>query len=234
MLLAVALPTPFVIKGDYDMGFAARGGIHKRKYKIERNGYEGPIEVGLADRQARHLQGVEGRTIVESPAGRERIHLTRRICLRGWRRGALAVGFACRVWASSRSPDGSEHRVSYSSVNQNEQLIGVVGPGKLAMEADRNLLRRRAVGKSFTVPVRIKRGQDVEGPVELELIAPAHLHGLTAAKATIAAKQEEVAVDGDVREQPGPDRSTCRKLVRATLRHNGEPIVAEVKLDVQP
>src|SRR5262249_44783181 len=37
VLLAVALQTPFVIKGEYDMGFAARGGMHKRKYKIERN-----------------------------------------------------------------------------------------------------------------------------------------------------------------------------------------------------
>src|SRR6185503_5359465 len=68
VLLAVALPTPFVIKGEYDMGFAARGGIHKRKYKIDRKGYEGPIEISLADRQARHLQGVEGSTIIV-PAG---------------------------------------------------------------------------------------------------------------------------------------------------------------------
>src|SRR6185436_9486207 len=64
VLLAVALPTPFVIKGDYDMGFAARGSLHRRSYKIERNGFEGPIEIRLADRQARHLQGVTGPTIV--------------------------------------------------------------------------------------------------------------------------------------------------------------------------
>ena len=43
------LPTPFRIKGEYDMGFAARGGPHTRKYKIERNGYDGPIEISLAD-----------------------------------------------------------------------------------------------------------------------------------------------------------------------------------------
>ena len=76
VLLAVALPTPFVIKGDYDMGFAARGGMHKRLYKIERNGFAGPIEVSLADRQARHLQGVEGPAITV-PAGAIGIHLLR-------------------------------------------------------------------------------------------------------------------------------------------------------------
>ena len=51
ILLAVALPTPIVIKGEYDMGFAPRGAVHQRKYKIERNGFDGPIEISLADRR---------------------------------------------------------------------------------------------------------------------------------------------------------------------------------------
>ena len=34
VLLGVGLPTPFVIKGEFDMGFAARGGTHRRSYKI--------------------------------------------------------------------------------------------------------------------------------------------------------------------------------------------------------
>src|SRR5207244_10668640 len=63
LLLAVALPAPFKIKGDYDMRWAARGTTHTRTYQIERGGFDGPIEVSLADRQARHLQGVVGPTI---------------------------------------------------------------------------------------------------------------------------------------------------------------------------
>src|SRR5262249_15098002 len=68
VLLSVAVPTPFKIKGEYIMGFAPRGTIHKRKYKIERGGYTAPIVISLADRQARHLQGAHGPTIVV-PAG---------------------------------------------------------------------------------------------------------------------------------------------------------------------
>ena len=99
VLLAVALPTPFVIKGEYDMGFAARGGMHKRKYKIERNGYDGPIEISLADQQARHLQGVEGPTII-GPGRSESEFTYAAYCRPGWRRAALA---ASASWASASS-----------------------------------------------------------------------------------------------------------------------------------
>ena len=68
VLLAVALPTPFKIVGDYESTQSPRGSVRHRHYKIERGGYDGPIEVSLSDRQARHLQGVRGPTIVV-PAG---------------------------------------------------------------------------------------------------------------------------------------------------------------------
>src|SRR5207248_2151636 len=66
-LLAVAIPTPFKVVGDYDMRWAARGTVHHRHYRIDRGGFDGPIEVSLADRQARHLQGVTGGTITVPP-----------------------------------------------------------------------------------------------------------------------------------------------------------------------
>ena len=58
--LAVALPTPFQIGGPVDFGWTPRGSVRRRRYKIARGGFTGPIEVRLADRQARHLQGVTG------------------------------------------------------------------------------------------------------------------------------------------------------------------------------
>lgn len=229
VLLAVALPTPFVMKGEYDMGFAPRGGIHKRTYKIERNGYDGPIEVGLTDRQARHLQGVEGPTIVV-PAGAT--EFTYSAYLPPW----METGRTCRVCVMGvgviKEPDGSEHRVSFSSVNQNEQLVAVVGPGKLAIEADKTSFTAEP-GKTFAVPVRIKRGQGVEGVVELELIVAPHQRALTGAKTSIAAKDErgELVIRC---ANPMTGAFNMPVIVRATLRQGGEPIVAEVKLDVQP
>jgi hypothetical protein len=229
VLLAVALPTPFVIKGEYDMGFAARGGIHKRKYKIERKGYDGPVEIRLADRQARHLQGVEGPTIIV-PAGVS--EFTYAAFLPPW----METGRTCRVCVQGvgviKEPDGSEHRVSFSSVNQNEQLVAVVGPGMLALEADRASFRAEP-GKLFAVTVKIQRGQNVEGPVDLELIVPAHLRGMSAAKSTIAAKDDRGRLI--VRCADNMAGAFNMPLVlRATLMRNGERVVAEVKLDVQP
>jgi hypothetical protein len=229
LLLAVSLPTPFVIKGEYDMGFAPRGGIHKRKYTIERNGYEGRLEISLADRQARHLQGVEGPTI-EVPAGVS--EFTYAAYLPPW----METGRTCRVCVQGvgfiTDFDGTQHRVCFSSVNQNEQLVAVVGPGKLAMEADRTSFRAEP-GKSFTVAVKVQRGQGVTGDVELDLIAPPHLRGLTAPKATIAAKDDRGQLTVACNEQLcGPFNMPI--ILRATLRQNGEPIVAEGRLDVQP
>src|SRR5207253_1009879 len=68
VLLAVAIPTPFKVVGEHDFRWAPRGTVHRRSYKIERKDFDGPIEVSLADHQARHLQGATGPTITV-PAG---------------------------------------------------------------------------------------------------------------------------------------------------------------------
>src|SRR5262249_42978661 len=47
--VAVALLTPFKVVGKYEMGWAARGSVGKRRYRIERNGFNGPLRVRLAD-----------------------------------------------------------------------------------------------------------------------------------------------------------------------------------------
>ncbi len=229
VLLAVTMPTPFVIKGEYDMGFGARGAVHKRKYKIIRNGFDGPIEVSLADRQARHLQGVEGPAITV-PAGAT--EFTYAFYLPPW----METGRTCRVCvqgvATITDADASQHRVSYSSVNQNEQLVTVVGPGMLALEADRASYTV-VPGKTIKVPVRIQRGQEVAGPVELALVMPAHLQGLSAVKMTIPAKMERGELVIQCADKlTGPFNMPL--VVRATLMRNGEPLIAEVKLDVQP
>ncbi|MBI1829966.1 MAG: PPC domain-containing protein [Planctomycetes bacterium] len=229
VLLAVAMPTPFVIKGVYDMGFGARGTMHKRKYTIERNGYDGPIDVSLADRQARHLQGVEGPTITV-PAGAK--EFTYSAYLPPW----METGRTCRVCvmgvATIKDADGTENRVSYSSVNQNEQLVTVVGPGMLALEADR-VSFTAIPGKPFNVPVRIRRGQGINGPVELTLIIPSHLRGLHHAKTIIPAGMDRGELIVNCGEKlAGP--FTMPLTLRATLMRDGVPLIAEGKLDVQP
>jgi hypothetical protein len=227
VLLAVAMPTPFVIKGEYDMGFAARGSVHKRKYKILRNGFTGPIEISLADRQARHLQGVTGPTIVV-PA--DAYEFTYAAMLPPW----METGRTCRVCVMGvgviKDASGTEHRVSFSSVNQNEQLVAVVGPGKLALELPKTSFTLRP-GMPIPVAIRIKRGQGLTGPVTLELVRPDHMKGLTAEPAVIAADRDTGELTIRYADKV-PGLLNMPVTVRATMMHNGEPLTAEVKVDV--
>jgi hypothetical protein len=229
VLLAVAMPTPFVIKGEYDMGFAARGSVHKRRYQIIRNGFDGPIEVSLTDRQARHLQGVTGPTIVVPPGADE---FTYAATLPPW----METGRTCRVCVMGvgvvKDADGSDHKVSFSSVNQNEQLVAVVGPGMVALELPKTSFTARP-GKSFTIPVRVKRALGLKGLVTLEVVMPAHMKGLSVSPVVIAAEREvgELTVRCD-----GPTLGPLNMPVtlRATLIQGGQPLTAEAKVAVLP
>jgi hypothetical protein len=229
VLLAVAMPTPFVIKGEYEMGFAARGSMHQRKYKIERNGYSGPIEVSLTDRQARHLQGVTGPTIIVPPDKDEFIYT---VMLSPW----METGRTSRTCVMGvgvvRDADGSEHRVSFSSINQNEQLVAVVGPGQLALELERQSCIA-AAGQSAAIPFRIQRGLNIKGEVKLELLAPPHIRGVSTDALTLAADHERGQLM--VRFASTLDGPFNMPLtVRATLMQGGVPIIAEATLDVRP
>ena len=207
VLLAVALPTPFKIKGEYDMRWAARGTQHSRKYLIERNGYDGPIEVRLADRQARHLQGVTGPTITV-PAGATEFSFA--VQLPPW----METGRTCRVCvlgiAMIKDKDGGEYDVSFSSVQQNEQIIAVVEPCPLGIEVGRTSLLAEP-GKEVMVPVRIVRGVKLKGAVKLELLVADHIRGVVAAAGDDRGGPGARHADGTVRQgitravQPGGD-----------------------------
>ncbi len=227
VLLMVALPTPFEIKGDYEMGFVARGSVLKHKYRIVRRDYDGPIEISLADRQTRHLQGMVGPTILV-PAGANEV--TYKALLPPW----METGRTCRVCvmgtAELKEADGSLHRVSFSSMDQNEQLVAVVGPGNLSVETSVSYMIA-SPGRTSVVSVHIKRSLDVRGPVCLELVVPSHIKGLTAEPQTIAADKEQ----GELRircsdKVQGPFNMPV--TVRATLVHRGEPHVGEAKVEV--
>jgi hypothetical protein len=229
VLLAVALPTPFKVVGDYDMHWAARGTVHHRHYRLERHGFDGPVEVSLADRQARHLQGVTGPTIVV-PAGATEFDYV--VQLPPW----METGRTCRVCVMAvgviKDADGTEHEVSYSSVQQNEQVIAVVGPGRLGVETGRTTLRVEP-GKTVAVPVRVQRGKGLAGPVRVELVVAPHLHGVCAAPVEVPADRDgaelTVTFAADAR---GPFNMPV--TVRATAVDKTQPVVAETQLELLP
>jgi hypothetical protein len=229
VLLAVVLPTPFKVVGKYDMGWAPRGTFHQRHYRIERGGFKGPIRVQLADRQARHLQGVTGPTITV-PAGES--EFTYAVYLPSWMETARTSRTCVMAVGVIKDADGTEHTVCHSSVQPNEQVVVVIEPGRLEVELGRQTLAV-AAGKAVALPVKVGRGKSLKGPVKVELVVPAHLRGVTAEAVTIAADRSSGTLT--LRVAPGVKGPFNMPLtVRATVMEANKPVVGEARLKLRP
>lgn len=225
LLVAVAMPTPFKLKGDYDMRWASRGSVHTRKYQIDRGGFDGPLEISLTDKQARHLQGVHAAPLTV-PTGVTEFEYS--VQLPPWMETGRTSRTCVMAVGVIKDKDGSLHEVSFSSVNQNEQMIAVVEPGKLAVTLPRASIAA-AAGKSITLPFQVARSPGLEGAVTIELVVPSHIKGLSA---------EPMQLTKD--QNAGNLTIRCDKLgnvnmplvVRATLVVNSRPVTAEATLEV--
>jgi len=228
VLLAVALPTPFKIVGDFDMRWGARGTVQTRHYRIERNGFNGPIEISLADRQMRHLQGVTAAPITVL-AGASQFDFA--IHLPPWMETGRTARACVMGTAAIKDADGSEHEVTYSSVQPNEQFIFVVEPEKLSLNAERRSLTVRP-GEIISLPIQVGRGKGLHGPVKIEVIVPAHFRGVSGPTIEIAADAEKANLTFRFApEVRGPFNSPV--VIRATLLDNGNAIIAETKVELQ-
>jgi hypothetical protein len=226
LVLAVGIPAPFKIVDQYVMASAPRGEVYRRKYRIERNGFDGPIEVRLADKQARHLQGVTGPVVVVPP-GQSEVEYP--AFLPPW----MEMGRTCRVCVMAvgrvEDADGREHAVSFSSIDQNQQMIVVVGPGRLDLELGR-LSVRAAPGGVVRVPVKVSRGTDLSGPVKVEAVIPEHWAGVTTEAVTIPAGEQAGEVVLRFARKCGPFNMPL--TLRATAEAKNTPVTAEAKLEV--
>jgi hypothetical protein len=184
--------------------------------------------VSVADRQARHLQGVTGQTIAV-PAGVNEFDFT--IQLPPWMEtGRTSRTVVCAVGVVQDS-EGKEHRVSFSSAQPNEQITFVLEPGRLGVTTDRSSLLA-VPGQSVSLPVRVARGKGLQGPVKLELAAPAHVRGVLA---------EPVSIPADQMNGLFPLHFAAGKLgpfnqplvIRATAMDKGEPVIAETKVEIE-
>ena len=224
LLAAVAVPTPFKFTGEYMMRTAPRGQPYRRGYRLERNGFDGPVEIRLADRQVRHLQGVTAAPVVVPP-GRSEFEFAAQ--LPPW----IELGRTCRVTLTAagtvRDPDGTEHAVSFTSGEQNHQMIVVPEPGRLGVElaAESALV---GPGEEARVPFRLARAAGLAGPVTVEVLVPPHL---TVEPVVVPADRSDgVLVLRAGRGLAGPfDRIVT---VRATVAEPGGPVVAEAKLEL--
>jgi hypothetical protein len=228
VLLAVALAPPFKLTGSYDLRNAPRGTVFRKRFKIQRNGYAGPLEVRMADRQARHLQGVNG-PVLTIPAGVDEFDYP--LTLPPWMETGRTAR-ACVMAVGKIRDGGVDHTISFSSQQQNDQIIAVVETGRLALELGRGSVALKP-GGTATLPVSIRRGKGLNGPVKIELVIPKHVRGLTAMPATIAAEQTTGVLILKLAAGPsGPFNMPI--VVRATLTEAGDAVTAEVKVEIVP
>jgi hypothetical protein len=227
VLVAVGVPTPFQIKGVYETKYWQRGAVFPRRFSIERNGYEGPIVVSLADKQARHLQGVTGPTITV-PAGATEFEY--RIALPPW----MEIGRTSRTCIMAvgvvNDAGGAAHKVSFTSLNQNEQIVILVDPGQLTLDADRHSIAALP-GKEVELRVRVGRGQGVDGAIRVEAIQPAHFRGLDVSPVMIAEDQTTATLRFQFADRI--ERINMPVILRATTtRDTASPVTAETQVEI--
>jgi len=226
--LAVVVPTPFKFTASYDQAYTPRGTVQVRHYRLDRNGFAGPLEVRLADKQFRYKQGVNGPTVIV-PAGADYFDYPLTFApfmeiLRTSRTNLMATGIITDA-------DGSAHPVTYTTERQDEQIVAVVTPGRINLTLDPESVEAEP-GKSVTVDVQLNRDKELTGDVRIELTCPSHIAGVTAAPLVIAAGKETGTLrltfaDGAV----GPFNMPA--TIRATtIDKHGFPAVAEAPLSV--
>lgn len=226
LLLGVAVPVPFKVVADYEMRWSSRGSTHRRKYRVERNGYTGPLTIRLADRQARHLQGVTGPTITLAP-DQDRFEYAVQLA------PDMEIGRTCRVCIMASgvlSVDGQEVEVHYSKAEQNDQIITVVETGRLGIETPLPAVVARP-DTTVEVPFTLSRAPEINGAIRVELVVPDHVQGVKAETVLLPAGEQRGTLK--VRfaaERIGPFNLPV--ILRATHGRPGDTTRGEARLEV--
>jgi hypothetical protein len=134
------------------------------------------------------------------------------------------------VWGTLRDADGSEHIVSYSANEQNDQIIILPSAGLLTIDLDRTSALAQPGGKA-DVRLRVTRDKSLAGsPVKLELVVPPHITGISAEPLTIPGGKSEGNLVVRFGARSGPFNMPV--TIRGTAIANGDPHVAEAKLEL--
>jgi len=224
--LTIAFPTPFKIIDQYVMTSAPRGETYYRKYKIDRAGFDGVIQVQLADKQARHLQGVTGPVLTLKAGETEFAYPA---FLPPW----MELGRTCRACvmatAKVKDADGREHAVSFSSTEQNQQMIVVVAPGRLDLSCEKTSILA-VPGGEVRVSVKVSRSKSLTGAAKVEAVLPDHWKGVTVAPLLIALGSETGELVLKFAPDCGPFNAPL--VLRATVETKETSVTAETKLEV--
>jgi hypothetical protein len=226
--LVTTLKTPFKLRGTYDLRFAARGTVLKKKYLIERGGYEGALEARLADKQGRHLQGVRGPVMTIPPGVNE---FEYPLTLAPWMELSRTSRSNLMLTGEVKDSAGVIHKVSFTNQEQNEQLVALVAPGPLRVLTDRKSVA--AVPSSeVVVEIQLKRDRSITSPIKLDLVVPKHMRDVSAEAITLPAGTDSGQIRIRIGPSPGPFNMPVK--LRATAEKDGAPILGESEIELTP
>ena len=224
--LAVAIATPFKLFGTFDTNYAHRGSTFEKMLYIERTGYDGPIEITMADKQIRHLQGVTGEKIIV-PAGAEQYKYA--IQLAPWMQPGRTARMVVCGSAIITDHDGTKHRVSHSSGAQNDQIICFISPSLSSVTSAIASVQFQPGGKQ-PLPFTINRGV-LQGDVTVEIVMPHHLKGVSAIPVSVPAGQNDGLIEIQFADT-GDIVLNAPIILRATIRNSQGTHLAEDKIDL--
>ncbi|MGZ0169592.1 MAG: PPC domain-containing protein [Planctomycetales bacterium] len=229
LTLGVAIKTPFRVHSPFETRYASRGTTYTRHYLIDRGGFEGPIEIEAADRQVRHLQGVTGEKVIV-PAGESEFDYT--VSLPPWMEIGRTSRFCLMGAAVVADDSGTKHRVSFSSHEQDDQVIILVDPVRISLQlpATTFVVDR---GGSIEIPVKVQRGTGLQGEVRVHVTAPSHIKGWSATPFVVAAKDDSGLLKIHV-DKNANTVFNAPFIVNATLKDaNGKPIRTESRIHIR-
>jgi hypothetical protein len=229
LTLGVAIKTPFRVHSPFETRYASRGTTYTRHYLIDRGGFEGPIEIEAADRQVRHLQGVTGEKVIV-PAGESEFDYT--VSLPPWMEIGRTSRFCLMGSALVADDSGTKHRVSFSSHEQDDQVIILVDPVRISLQlpATTFVVDR---GGSIEIPVKVQRGTGLQGEVRVHVTAPSHIKDWSANPFVVAAKDDSGLLKLHV-DKNSSGLFNAPFIVNATLKDaNGKPIRTESRIHIR-
>jgi hypothetical protein len=229
LTLGVAIKTPFRIHSPFETRYASRGTTYTRHYHIDRGDFEGAIEIEPADRQARHLQGVTGQKVIVPP-GESEFDYT--VSLPPWMEIGRTSRFCLMGSALVADAAGTKHRVSFSSHEQDDQVIVLVDPVQISLQLPSStfVIDR---GHSIEIPVKVQRGTGLEGNVRIHVASPPHIKGWSAEPIVVGAKDDSGTLSLRV-DQNSNEVFNAPLVIHAVLNDaNGKPIRTESRISIR-
>ena len=185
--LAVAIATPFRIRGATDYCRVPRGTIVNWQYELDRFEFDGPITVQLSDRQPRILEGMTGPILQVPSKATSFIYPAQ---LGSWMALDRAARAAVMGFATITDFDGTSHTVHYSAEDPRSQIYMLVVGGPLSLEALSPTLDARS-GTTVPIKVRVIRQAGLQTAVRLTIEPPTHIEGVTADPVIVPAESNE-------------------------------------------